>query len=231
MHELCPQLSELSWLQHGFFGRENGVTNAKTGIEYFSQRFPRVSFLPQTHSATIIQRGETFPDCGADAQYTSSSAIALAVKTADCCPILVACPSSKMVAAIHAGWPGALNQITLETIHKMQKLGANPNRMIAAIGPCLHQESFAVQDDVRDKFAAQHPGYLSHFAPFEDRWKLDMAGIVRQQLLMIGVFEIWQSQIDTLPNESWHSYRRRATDPDSENGRNVSIISIVDNGF
>jgi len=225
-YESCPQLDELSWLQHGFFNRGSGVPSDMTGIQYFSDRFKRIFYLPQTHSDTSIALMETAPPQGADASYVlrNDKDVALGVKTADCCPVLVACTRTKIVAAIHAGWPGALNQIVPKTIHKLRTQGAEPSRMIVALGPCLQQKSFAVQDDVRDKFAALQPDALPCFEKFEDRWKLDMPGVIKQQLIQLGVFHIWQSQIDTLSDDKYFSYRRRATDPESTIGRNVSVI-------
>ena len=225
-YETCPQLDDLNWLQHGFFNRYTPVTNDVTGIQYFSEYFKRAFFLPQKHSDVSIALMENAPPQGADACYVgrNEKELALAIKTADCCPVLIACTHSKMTVAIHAGWPGALNQIVPKTLHKLRLQGAEPNRMIVAIGPCLHQENFAVQNDVRDQFATVQPEALNYFAPFEDRWKLDMAGIIKLQLKHMGVFHIWQSQIDTFANPDFFSYRRRATDPESETGRNVSLI-------
>lgn len=228
-YETCPQLNELDWVQHGFFTRNNGITNNVIGIQYFSEHFRRVLFLPQTHSDVSISMMEKAPAGGADASYVSHNdkQVGLGVKTADCCPVLVACTRTKMVAAIHAGWPGALNRIVPKTLHKLRLQGAEPNRMIVAIGPCLHQESFAVQDDVRDRFLAEQPDTKRYFMPFEDRWKMDNAGIIAHQLKEAGVFHIWQSPINTFTNPNYFSYRRRANDPDSENGRNVSVITKI----
>lgn len=232
-YERCPQLEELGWVEHGFFSRSTPVTNDLTGLQYFSGQFTRTFFLPQTHSDVSIAMMENAPAGGADAAYVSHNEkeVALGIKTADCCPILLACTRSKMVAAIHAGWPGALNKIVPKTLHKLRLQGAEPSRMIVAIGPCLHQQSFAVQDDVRDRFLAEQPETGRYFETFEDRWKMDNAGIIHHQLKEQGVFHIWQSGIDTFTHPEYFSYRRRSTDPDSENSRNVSVILKMEKPF
>lgn len=228
-HETCPLLDELGWVKHGFFTRHAPAQNTLTGIQYFSAEFPRTFFLPQTHSDQSVALLENFPEGGADASYTDKDewGVGLAVKTADCCPILLACTRTKTIAAIHAGWPGTLNQITMKTIHKLVQNGADPTRMIAAMGPCLHQPSFAVGQDVYDKFQATQPEIMHNFEPFEDRWKMDMLGILTYQLKFMGIFNIWSSQFDTFTSPDHFSYRNRQADPDSETGRNVSIICKI----
>lgn len=227
--ETCPLLDELGWVKHGFFNRHTPVENTLTDVQYFSGQFPRVFFLPQTHSDCTVTLMQPFPDSGADACYTDKDewGVALAVKTADCCPILLACTRSKMVAAIHAGWPGALNRIAMKTVHEMILNGADPTRMIAALGPCLHQENFAVGADVYDQFKSEQPEVMDNFTVFEDRWKMDMVGILTHQLKFMGLFQIWASQHNTYSNPDYFSYRNRHNDPASATGRNVSIIAKV----
>lgn len=228
--EKCPLLEELGWVKHGFFNRKTPIASDMTGIQYFSGDFPRAFFLPQTHSDVAIPLLAEFPETGADASYSDAGGdrqVALAVKTADCCPILIACTRSKSIAAIHAGWPGALNQIVMKTLHQMVLDGCDPTRMIAAIGPCLHKESFNVRKDLYDRFMAEQPEYIDYFEPFEDHWKLDNIGIISHQLKYMGVFNIWVSGHNTFTNPDYFSFRDRIRDPSNETGRNASLIAKI----
>lgn len=231
-HETCPLLEELSWIQHGFFNRYTPVDAGLADIQYFSATYKRVRFLPQRHTDISVTLMEPAPQQGADACYTSPQdrvdrEVALAVKTADCCPVLLACTKSKQIAAIHAGWHGALSNIVKKTIHKMILDGAEPTRMIAAIGPHLHVDNFHVREDLYNRFAAEQPESLSHFIPHEDHWNFDLSGLVGDQLRYMGVFHIWQSAHDTFSNPDYFSWRKRDNDPESETGRNVSIINKI----
>ena len=72
----------------------------------------------------------------ADAVVTNVRGLAVSVLTADCAPILFADPEAGVVAAAHAGWKGAKAGIAESTIEAMESLGARPERIAAAIGPC-----------------------------------------------------------------------------------------------
>jgi YfiH family protein len=174
----------------------------------------------------IIEAGCDLP-AHADASITDKSGTALAIKTADCVPLLLVCTKTKMIAAVHAGWQGALNRIAAKTVKKMIDKGAKPSRIVAALGPSLHQESFQIQEDVRDKFRDAQPETIGFFKTFGDRWLLDMSGIVAHQLAQEGVTKIGHSPTNTYTSPNHYSFRRRHDDPANETGRNVSVIMLV----
>ena len=93
--------------------------------------------------------------CEADAVVSCQPNLVAAISTADCCPVLVACRSSGCVAAIHAGWRGLAADVIGATLHGMvQKYGAKPAHMVAAIGPCASGTRYEVGADVISAFAA-----------------------------------------------------------------------------
>lgn len=224
--ETCPLFKDIKWLKHGFYGGDNpcAQTPDLKSIHRFNDDFPHTLFMKQNHTNAIITTAEETLHHFADAIITGEDHLALAVKTADCCPILLVCTYSRQIAAIHAGWPGALNRITEKTVEKFIMQGAKPGNIIAAIGPYIHAETYPVQDDVRDKFNADQPEAFAFFARFEDRWKLDVAGIVKLQLQACGIMHIWQSRINTFTDLRYASYRR---DHDIPKTRNVSVIMKI----
>ena len=50
-----------------------------------------------------------------------------------------------MIAAIHAGWKGALFRNNQKVINFMIKKGCKKNSITAAIGPCIKQKSYNVR--------------------------------------------------------------------------------------
>lgn len=224
--ETCPLLSELSWLSHGFYGRDSGMTNKTIGLHTFD-RYNDVLFLPQNHGDNIAFPDQNLPETGADASINLKGSIALAIKTADCVPLLLACTKTKMIAAVHAGWPGALNCIAQKTVKMMQDHGADPAHIIGAIGPCIHDVTYPVGAELRDRFIAENNANGDFFKPFEDRFCLDVPGIVAKQLRDVGVNQVWQSPTNTFTSAAHFSYRNRDKDPASDTGRNVSIIARI----
>jgi polyphenol oxidase len=224
--ETCPLLNELPWIRHGFFGKDNpaGLTNGLNGIHAFTDQFPITSFLKQAHTDVVVDCNS---DVEADASVTDQTDYALAIKTADCCPILLVCTATKQIAAVHAGWRGALNQITKKAIQKLLNNGSTAATIIAAIGPSIHVSTYPVEDDLRDSFLASLPWTAPHFERFEDRWKLDVAGIVIQQTKCFGITQIWQSPTNTFENPDFSSYRRFKAGIDPVNTRNISVIMKI----
>ena len=222
-YETCPLLNEIPWIKHGFYDESNPCANTAgmKGIRFFNDEYPQAKFLKQDHTDAILTDQDDPLTSIADAMITDEENIALAIKTADCCPVLLVCTDTKQIAAVHAGWPGAVNQITAKTAEKLIKHGARPENIIAAIGPYIHQETFPVQDDVRNKFIKKQPEQLNNFIVFEDRWKMDVANIIKQQLEILGIQKIWVSKINTFTDLNYSSHRRRK---DELPIRNVSLI-------
>ena len=86
----------------------------------------------------------------ADAMATDRPGILLGIVTADCAPVLFADLDAGVVGAAHAGWRGALGGVTDSTIAAMERLGARRDRIHAAVGPCIGQPSYEVDEDFRD---------------------------------------------------------------------------------
>ena len=167
--ETCPLLQDIPWIKHGFFGKDTPFALEKPlmGIISFSNDFPKTVFLSQTHSARILDANDDL-SVSADAVMTSQNNIALAIKTADCCPVFLVCTQTKQIANIHAGWRGALNNIVIDTLARMTENGAVPRNIIAAIGPSICGVSYPVEDDVRDQFVALQPEALPSFTKTGD---------------------------------------------------------------
>jgi YfiH family protein len=79
--------------------------------------------------------GYTAPDC--DGLVTAEAGVPLLGKNADCVPVLLYCPEPRVCAFAHAGWRGTAMGIVRNAVCEMKKLGADPGKIIAAVGPSI----------------------------------------------------------------------------------------------
>jgi len=82
----------------------------------------------------------------ADALVTTVYDVALAIRVADCVPVLLADAEAGVVAAAHAGRVGLLSQVVESTVGAMRTLGATNIR--AWIGPHICASCYEVPPDM-----------------------------------------------------------------------------------
>jgi purine-nucleoside/S-methyl-5'-thioadenosine phosphorylase / adenosine deaminase len=91
-----------------------------------------------------------------DGLITNRPGIVLAVRVADCLPVLMADPVRRAVGAFHAGWRGTLARIVEKGVGEFRRqFGSDPADLKAAIGPGIHRCCYEVSEDLRDKFGSQ----------------------------------------------------------------------------
>ena len=98
-----------------------------------------------------------------DALVTNKRNIPIAILTADCAPILIHDDSQGMIAAIHAGWSGAYKDIIKKVVKFMVKKGCSPQRITAAIGPCISYNNYQVREDFIKKFIKKDKNNIIFF--------------------------------------------------------------------
>lgn len=91
--------------------------------------------------------------CGveADAAVTSAPGAVLAIRTADCAPVLLSDASAGVVGAAHAGWRGVEDDVLQATVAAMVGLGADVRSLEVQVGPCISAAAyqFGVSDLTR----------------------------------------------------------------------------------
>jgi polyphenol oxidase len=125
----------------------------------------------------------------ADAIATRVENIALAVKTADCLPVLIVDPVKNAVAAVHSGWRGTLSGILLCTIREMQRaFGSDPARLLTAIGPGIRACCYEVGGDVAELFK-EYPECCSATPASvrPDKYLLDLGKVLDVQMNRAGI--------------------------------------------
>jgi YfiH family protein len=164
-----------------------------------------VAMAKQVHGRAVIvvRDGRPAPEVQpeGDVLVSSSAEAAIAVRVADCVPLLMADRARGVVAAVHAGWRGTAARAAVAAVESLaEEFGTRPADLVAAIGPCIGACCYDVGTTLVDAFAAAgHERYLI------DRWfqspppargsqarpglRLDIAGANRDQLVLAGVPE------------------------------------------
>ena len=195
-------LDSISQISYGFGHREQ---RCPTGFEKYKEQS---SFKwKQIHSTRIAELKEPDHIPGeADGLYTQAPNLALKVITADCVPLLFAKKEGTAVAAIHAGWKGALNRIVSRFFADFH---LNPKDWVAALGPSIKPCCYEFGEDLLEKFYNEFT-FISReeISPKENT--LDLPRVLEKELEQLGV------ESETLPHctycsnsPTFLSYRKR----------------------
>ncbi len=247
--------SDLSGIRHGFFNRVGGVSQGvyrglNTGLNSGDRLAdiaenrrlvamhlglsPGQLFSPnQVHGITVATlthsvEGDRLPD--ADAVVTATPGLAVGVATADCAPVLFAEPGAGVVGAAHAGWRGALEGVLPATLAAMERLGADPGRVVAVVGPTISQDRYEVGADFRARFLAADASFDDFFVVGEraNHFQFDLPGFVARRLAAIGVGTVVDLSLCTYDDEEWfYSFRRSTHRSETDYGRQISAIALA----
>ena len=208
-----------SWISAATTGKCEELDEARA----FGVGAPLV--LPrQTHSDHVVRVSSSCRPEDTDAVFTVVPGLCLAVKTADCIPVLLYDNFQHSVAAIHAGWKGTVQYIVEKTIRTMGSKGGD---LSAIIGPGISLESFEVGDEVYERFlsegfpmsriARKFPNGLK--AP---KWHIDLWDANIWILEQCGVQDIFVAGVDTMTSPLYYSARRETINT----GRNYNWIML-----
>jgi YfiH family protein len=239
-------------MPHGFLGRRGGVsTGALSGLNVgFGSNDERAAIernralaisalLPgadlatvhQVHSAEAVRVDRPWPQDQrphADAMVTDLPNVLLGILTADCAPVLFADRRAVVIGAAHAGWRGALAGVTDSTIAAMERLGAKRETIHAAVGPCITQQSYEVDEAFRARFVASDAGNDRFFAAgAAGKPRFDLEAYVVHRLVAAGIDEVEALNLDTYAApDRFYSYRRATHAGEADYGRQFSAIAL-----
>lgn len=242
----------LGEIPHGFLGRRGGVSEGEMwglNVGYGSGDDPELiaenrrraiaAVLPAAELATVHQVHSPTVVCverawaqdqrpHADAMVTDRAGLLLGVLTADCAPVLFADREAAVVGAAHAGWRGAVAGVTDATIEAMEKLGAKRERIAAAVGPCIAQDSYEVDDVFRQRFLEQDGGNERFFVTGPARTPhFDLPGFILHRLERAGIQRAEALGLDTYSDpDRFYSYRRSTHRNEPSYGRQISMIGL-----
>ena len=248
-------LNEISAVRHGFFTREGGVSdgiyaslncglgslddpekinaNRRKIAKAFNLGPESLATLTQIHSSDVLTLGPDWRPSdippAADAMVTKTPGILLGLGSADCAPVLFVDPKARVIGAAHSGWKGAISGVLENTVAKMTALGADPTRILTAIGPCIAQRSYEVGQAFVETFLANDPENSAFFAddPQTGRPHFDLPGFIAKRLSALGLTMIARTPCDTMREENrFFSYRRATLRGETDYGRSLSVIML-----
>jgi YfiH family protein len=242
----------LSDMPHGFLGRAGGVSvgvlsglnvglgsrddresiagNRRIAIAALSPG-AELATVHQVHGATAIHAERPWAEAErphADAMVTDRPNLLLGILTADCAPVLFADRRAVVVGAAHAGWRGALAGITDSAIAAMEQLGSRRENIHAAVGPCIAQPNYEVDEAFQARFVAADAANARFFVEgASGKPHFDLEDYVVHRLIAAGVGEVEALNLDTYADESrFYSYRRATHRGEADYGRQLSAIAI-----
>ncbi|WP_293677104.1 peptidoglycan editing factor PgeF [uncultured Phenylobacterium sp.] len=248
---LTSPLLDLPGIRHAFFTRQGGVSEgvyASLNVGAGSSDDPEavqenrrraaahlggdLVTAYQVHSASVLVADGPWPagPPQADGVASRTAGAICGALAADCAPILLADPQARVVAAAHAGWKGALTGVVEAAVARMESLGADRNRIRAAIGPCIGPQSYEVGLEYVARFTHFDPGYARFFSPADapDKRQFDLPAFVLARLQGAGVDACeWIGRDTCAEPDLFFSNRRAFRRGEPDYGRLLSAIVLT----
>ncbi len=249
----APTLKSLTSIRHAFFTRAGGISTGyytslncsdasddnpthvlenKTRVAaYFGLTLAHLVTVNNVHGNTVAIIDKAWmqhQNPEADAMVTQQKGIILASDSADCPIVLLADVEAAVIGLAHAGWRGAKKGILESTVKQMINLGATPHNIVAAISPCIAQNSYEVSDDFYQQFINDNLDNQRHFkkAPKLNHFMFDLLGYVQSCLTHLKIQSIENFGIDTYTDERFFSYRRSCHRNEDDFGGHFSCIGL-----
>jgi YfiH family protein len=241
-------LLEAEGFRHGFFGRRGGVSPspwaslnfaASTGdkLEHVYENLDRagrvlgveraaIFFPSQIHGVAVVEldgtedRGEVILR-QADATLSAAPGVACGVRSADCGTVLLAHPRTGTVAAVHAGWRGAVQHIVGGVVELLSTKGIAASELVASTGPMIEACCFEVGDEVAAQIVAASPEGEALVDRGRAKPHVDLRAMLAAELAAHGVRRVDHVRGCTVCQaDRYFSYRREG----QVSGRMLSAI-------
>lgn len=190
------------WGGTAFSEAEDGNLRSQPARDSFSAALGisnRWAEVNQVHGSDVVEARAPGTVGSADAIWTTTQSLPLAIFTADCFGIVLI--SDSAVGVAHAGWRGAQAGVVAQLAETMTERGHRPDR--AAIGPGIGPCCFEVGSEVAEQFPDERSSTT---------WgttSVDLAAVVRKQL-PAGI-ESWAAERCSMHEPGWFSHRATAT--------------------
>jgi YfiH family protein len=181
--------------------------------------------LSQVHGWDVREAGDGIVE--GDGLWTKARGVPIGVRVADCVPILLAGRAGgPWIAALHAGWRGAVGGILRRGVQRFKDSGGDPADLTWALGPCIGPCHFEVGPEVIAAARAD-PAWTPGLAAPGPRGRphLDLHGLLRAQALDLGLDPAKDGSLALCTHcreELFHSYRRGDLE-----GRQWGLIELL----
>ncbi|MDX8410549.1 MAG: peptidoglycan editing factor PgeF [Mariprofundaceae bacterium] len=207
-----------------------GLGDKDANIEVNLGRLLKATALQRPHQAKQVHGNQALICSGPGRHHDTEADILispsgdpLAVRIADCLPILIADSQSGMTAAIHAGWRGTVARVAAYAAARMIELGASVEHLLAVLGPCISPCCFTIDNQTARQLAACTAGAERHITGTSPH-DADLKAINILQLRQAGIAA---GNIDTqhacthCDTARFYSHRRDG----GKTGRHLAIIA------
>jgi len=161
----------------------------------------------------------------ADAIVSDQPGRLLIIRTADCCPVLIASRDGTAVAGIHAGWRGIVGGVVPKAIGCFKdKFGTEANDLVAGIGPSIGRNYYEVGPEVVKAFIDADLEEAVHDRP-GGKPQIDLKDAAKRQLMQCGIGEEAIDCCDLCTyddSQSFFSYRR----DNKRTGKMANVIGV-----
>ena len=184
-----------------------------------------VGLASQTHGVEVLD-GDAATGPGAvslgegDALVLTRPGALIAVRVADCVPILLSAPGA--VAAVHAGWRGTVAGIAARSVAALtERAGVSPGAVRAAIGPAIGPCCYEVGEEVVAALLTVAPAEVA-LRPGPRRPHANLRAVNEAILRAAGVEEIEHVGPCTRCSADQYSHRREG----EATGRFAGVIGL-----
>jgi YfiH family protein len=169
-----------------------------------------IQWLRQVHGTRCVEATPTSvaaPVPEADAAWTRTRGLGIAVLTADCVPVVVAARDGSAVGVAHGGWRGLVGGVVAAMLDAMP---VDASDAVAWIGPAIGPDAYEVGEDVAAAVRTMpHPeaagALLAGRRP--GRYQLDLFALTRALLERAGVGSIATGAQCTFTDARFYSFR------------------------
>ena len=211
---------------------KNFQQNFKTFVESKNISSKFYLYMNQIHSSNVvfkdnIKKSETILNC--DCIVTKSN-ITLAIRTADCLPLIFYDPENGLIAAAHAGYKGILQGIVENTVSELIKHGAEIKCIHLIIGPSIGVCCYNVEDNRLEVFKEKFGDLHGAWERRSSKNYLSLQKIVKSEALRLGLNDknITTQDICTKCSNLYYSFRADHKIYGTENvsGLNITLAKL-----
>ncbi|MBE9532281.1 MAG: peptidoglycan editing factor PgeF [Proteobacteria bacterium] len=222
-------------VKHAFLGRfDTPEELSATTTEIFGHPSEDVITIDQVHGNDVLllekplKKASSYKKVEADAIITALFNVPIAIRSADCLPILLFDKKSCTIGAAHAGWRSTLAEVAKKTVEKMNKeFGSKPENILAAFGPFIGACCYTVEPYLVKRFDKAGLD-ISSFLISDSSTRLDLARANRDQLIDAGIKKeniSTKAPCTSCNTDRFYSYREEG----EKTGRELSIIMMGGN--